>query len=66
MRWLANQAFEHPAQQIVLQETINAIEDCDARMQRLDEQLHGIVPTWSMRLWLPPTKRCVASPPASP
>jgi transposase len=47
-RWLANQAFEHAAQQIVLQEAINAIEDCAGRLQRLDEQLHVIVPTWSM------------------
>jgi len=47
-RWLANQAFEHPAQQIVLQEAINAIEDCAGRLQRLDEQLRAIVPTWAM------------------
>ncbi len=47
-RWLADQAFEHPAQQIGLQEAINAIEDCAGRLQRLDEQLHAIVPTWSM------------------
>ena len=27
-RWLAAQAFEHPAQQIVFQDAIDAIEDC--------------------------------------
>ena len=47
-RWLARQAFEHPAQQIVLQEKIDAIEDAAQRLRRLDEQLAAIVPTWSM------------------
>ena len=47
-RWLAKQAFEHPAQQIVFQDAIDAIEDCTGRLQRLGEQLQAIVPTWSM------------------
>lgn len=47
-RWLARQAFEHAAQQIVFQEQIDAIEDASQRLRRLDEQLAGIVPTWSM------------------
>lgn len=47
-RWLARQAFEHPAQQIVLQERIDAIEDAAGRLARLDEQLAAIVPSWSM------------------
>lgn len=48
MRWLANQAFQLPPQQIVLQEAINAIEDCVGRLQRLDDQLYAIVSAWSM------------------
>jgi transposase len=47
-RWLAAQGFEHPAQQIVFQDAIDAIEDCARRLQRLEEQLHVIVPNWSM------------------
>jgi transposase len=48
-RWLARQAFEHPAEQIVFQEMVDAIEDAAQRLRRLEEQLAAIVPTWSMR-----------------
>ena len=47
-RWLARQAFEHTAQQIVFQEKVDAIADAAQRLHRLDEQLAAIVPTWSM------------------
>ncbi|HEY1383667.1 MAG TPA: transposase, partial [Dongiaceae bacterium] len=47
-RWLAQQAFEHPAQQIVFQEAIDAIGDADQRLRRLEQQLALIVPSWSM------------------
>jgi transposase len=47
-RWLAKQAFEHPAQQIVFQEAIDAIADADQRLRRLEQQLAVIVPSWSM------------------
>lgn len=47
-RWLARQAFEHAAQQIVFQEKVDAITDAAERLHRLDEQLAAIVPTWSM------------------
>jgi transposase len=47
-RWLARQGFEHPAQQIVFQEGIDAIEDAAQRLRRLEEQLAIIVPSWSM------------------
>ena len=47
-RWLARQAFEHTAQQIVFQEGVDAIEDAAKRLHRFDEQLAAIVPTWSM------------------
>lgn len=47
-RWLAQQSFEHPAQQIVFQEGIDAIEDAAQRLRRLDKQLAIIVPSWSM------------------
>ena len=47
-RWLARQAFEHTAHQIVFQEGIDAIEDAAQRLHRLDGQLAAIVPSWSM------------------
>jgi transposase len=47
-RWLAKQAFEHPAQQIVFQEAIDAIADADQRLRRLEQQLALIMPSWSM------------------
>jgi transposase len=47
-RWLAQQSFEHPAQQIVFQEAIDAIVDADQRLHRLEPQLAVIVPSWSM------------------
>lgn len=47
-RWLARQAFEHAAQQVVFQEGIDAIEDAAQRLHRLEQQLTLIVPGWSM------------------
>jgi transposase len=42
------QKFEHPAQQIVFQEAIDAIADADQRRRRLEQQLAVVVPSWSM------------------
>jgi len=47
-RWLAEQAFEHPAQRTVLQEGVNAVRDAGERLERLEAALAEIVPTWSM------------------
>jgi transposase len=47
-RWLANQKFEHAAQQIVFHEGIDAIEDALQRLRRLEKQLTLIVPEWSV------------------
>jgi transposase len=47
-RWLADQSFEHPAQQIVFQDSVAAIEDALERLRRLEDQLASIVPSWSM------------------
>src|SRR3954447_10810665 len=48
LRWLAGQAFDHPAQQIVFQDQVDAVADAQARLERLDHQLAELVPTWSM------------------
>ena len=47
-RWLADQKFDHSAQQIVFQDGLDAIEDAVARLRRLEAQLAAIVPNWSM------------------
>jgi hypothetical protein len=48
LRWLAQQKFDHPAQQIVFQDAVDTIEDAATRLRRLDEQVAAIVPSWSM------------------
>jgi len=48
LRWLAQQKFDHPAQQIVFQDAVDAIDDAAARLRRLGEQVAAIVPSWSM------------------
>jgi transposase len=48
MRWLANQKFEHPAQQVVFQDHVDAVRDAGERLMRLDTQIKELVPTWSM------------------
>jgi len=47
-RWLAHQSFEHPAQQIVFQEGVDAIADAEQRLRRIEKKLAGIVQSWSM------------------
>ena len=47
-RWLSELAFEHPAQYLVLREYRQAIEDAEARLERLTQQVADVVSTWSM------------------
>jgi transposase len=47
-RWLAGLSFAHPAQQIVLQEQIDAIAEAERRRDRLGEQIRELVPDWPM------------------
>jgi transposase len=46
--WLANQSFDHPAQQIAFQNYLNMEEQAVARRAELDRQIQDILPTWSM------------------
>jgi transposase len=62
LRWLAQQKFDHPAQQIVFQDAVDTIEDAATRLRRLDEQVAAIVPSWSMARWWKLIRRCAASP----
>ena len=48
-RWLAEQRFEHAAQQIVFEELIQAIEQARSRRDRLEQQMIALVPSWSLQ-----------------
>ncbi|HLO77795.1 MAG TPA: IS110 family transposase [Magnetospirillum sp.] len=47
-RWLTSVRFDHPAQQVVLQDYIHAVADGEARVARLTRQIEDLVPQWSM------------------
>lgn len=47
-RWLTTVRFDHPAQQVVLQDYIHAVTDAEARVERLTRQIEDLVPDWSM------------------
>ncbi len=47
-RWLAMVRFTHPAQQIVLQDYIDAVADAEARVERLPNQIADLLPSWSL------------------
>jgi transposase len=46
--WLADQIFAHPAQQIVLEESIEAVRLCEQRRDRVEGHLRTQIPTWSL------------------
>lgn len=47
-RWLSTIRFDHPAGQIVLQDYIHAVEDAEARRDRLTGQIEELLRDWSM------------------
>jgi transposase len=47
-RWLAEQRFEHVAQQIVFEELIRAIEQAEERRARFEQQMVALLPGWSL------------------
>jgi transposase len=46
--WLADQSFAQPAQQIVLEESIEAVRLGEQRRDRLEGYLRAQIPTWSL------------------
>ena len=46
--WLADQRFQQPAQQIVLEESIEAVRLTEQRRDRVDGYLRAQIPTWSL------------------
>jgi transposase len=47
-RWLAEQRFAPPAQQIVLEESIEAVRLSEQRRDRVEGHLRAQIPTWSL------------------
>jgi hypothetical protein len=47
-RWLTTVRFAHPAQQIVLQNYVHAVQDAEARLDRLTRDIEELLPSWSM------------------
>lgn len=47
-RWLGDQSFAHPAQQITFQEYVATVEQCQARVTRLTEQIQALIPEWRL------------------
>ena len=47
-RWLTTVRFQHPAQQIVFQEYVDAVSDAEARVERLTTQIADLLPSWSL------------------
>lgn len=45
--WLADQSFSQPAQQIVLEESIEAVRLAELRLDRVDGYLRAQIPSWS-------------------
>ena len=46
--WLADQSFAQPAQQIVLEENIEAVRLSERRRDRIDGYLRAQIPAWSL------------------
>ena len=47
-RWISILKLPHPAQQAVLQESLDALSECTARVDRLTEQIQQLLPEWRM------------------
>ncbi|MFC4670749.1 IS110 family transposase [Seohaeicola nanhaiensis] len=47
-RWLTTVRFDHPAQQIVFQDYVDAVTDAEARVAKLTEQIAELLPDWDL------------------
>jgi transposase len=47
-RWLTTVRFEHPAQQIILQDYIHTVQDAEARAERVLDHIEALLPNWSL------------------
>lgn len=46
--WLANQSFDHPAQQYALQSYLHAMDQAVTRRVEIDDQIRQLLPEWSL------------------
>jgi transposase len=49
LRWLSEVVWATPAQQIVFQEDVRAVNEHTARLQRLEHERHELVHTWRLQ-----------------
>jgi transposase len=47
-RWLTTVRFQHPAQQIVFQDYVDAVADAEARVAKLTRQIADLLPSWTL------------------
>ncbi len=48
IRWIREQTFGHPAHHILIEENLAAIRDSQDRLARLEQQILGLLPSWSL------------------
>lgn len=48
MQWLASRKFEQPERRIVLEEMILAMRQGQERIERLEQEIRGAIPEWSL------------------
>ena len=48
-RWLEEQRFNHPAQQVVLQEYVDTVMQAQARVAGLEDRMRQALASWSLR-----------------
>ncbi|PVA08958.1 IS110 family transposase [Pelagivirga sediminicola] len=47
-RWLTTVRFQHPVQQIVFQDYVDAVADAEARVEKLTGQIADLLPSWTL------------------
>lgn len=47
-RWLTTVRFQHPAQQIVFQDYVDAVADAEVRAEKLTGQIADLLPSWTL------------------
>jgi transposase len=48
IRWVRDLAFEHAAHHIVVAEHLAAIQDSEDRLERLEQQITALLPSWTL------------------
>ena len=48
-RWLQEQRFDHPSQQVVFEEYVHTVTQAQARVAGLEDRMHDALASWSLR-----------------